>query len=141
MNTFEKLEELARINDFLATYESSKNDTKSLLDAEKQRLIDSILTPELLAKVEEINAEFKPKYDLLESDEPYVKNKKLVDELTAQIKAEVIENGSTIKGSVLQGVFTKGRYLYSDDPKSGYEQVMVYRKLGDPSVSIRKVAA
>ena len=144
MNTFEKLEKLAEINDYLNTFEQTKNDTKSLLEAEKQGLINQILTPEILAKVEEINAEFQPKFDALESDEKYNAKKADAEALTAEIKAEVIAAGKTVKGSCLQAVFTKGRVSWDDKGLSGFmlahPEIEVYRKVGDPSVSIRKVA-
>lgn len=144
MNTFEKLEKLAEINDFLATYETAKNDTKDALMAEQQRLIDSILTPEILAKVDEIKAEFQPKFDALESDEKYNAKKAEAEALTAEIKAEVIAAGKTVKGSCLQAVFTKVRVSWDDKGLSGFmlahPEIEVYRKVGDPSVSIRKVA-
>ena len=144
MNTFEKLEKLAEINDFLNTYDQTKNDTRSLLEVEKQSLINQILTPEILAKVEEINAEFQPRFDALESDEKYRAKKAEAENLTGEIKAEVIAAGHTVKGSCLQAVFTKGRISWDDKGLSGFmlahPEIGIYRKEGDPSVSIRKLA-
>lgn len=144
MNTIDKLEKLAELQDFLATYETAKNDTKEVLMAEQQRLIDSIFTPEIKAKIEEIKAEFKPKFDLLESDEKYLAKKSEAEELTAEIKSDVVLAGSTIKGSCLQAVYAKGRVSWDDKGLSGFmvahPEIAPFRKVGEPSVSIRKIA-
>lgn len=145
MNTIEKLEKLAELNDFLETFEQRKNDTRELLDAERQALINSVLTPEILAKVEEIKAEFEPKFAALESDEKYNVSKAAASLLTDEIKAEVIQAGSTVKGSCLQAVYAKGRVSWDtkalDGYAAGHPEIAPFRKEGDPSVSIRKVAA
>lgn len=144
MNTYEKLEKLAELQDFLATYETAKNNTKEALTAELEQLINTILTPEIKAKVEEIKTEFQPKFDALESDEKYNAKKLEAETLTDQIKSEVIEAGSTIKGSSLQAVYTKGRVSWDTKSLDGYvvahPEVGQFRKVGDPSVSIRKIA-
>jgi len=145
MDTFQKLEKLAELQDFLYTYETTKDDTKAALDAEQQKLIDSVLTPEILAKVEEIKLEFKPKFEALESDEKYVAKKEAADILTAEIKDEVVKAGQTIKGSCLMAVFAKGRVSWDTKSLDGYvvahPEVEQFRKVGEPSVSIRKISA
>lgn len=144
MNTFEKLEKLAELQDFLATYETAKNDTKEALTAELEQLVNTILTPEIKAKVEEIKAEFQPKFDAIESDEKYNAKKAEAETLTAEIKSDVVLAGSTIKGSCLQAVYAKGRVSWDDKGLSGFmvahPEVGQFRKVGEPSVSIRKIA-
>lgn len=141
--TFEKLDQLARLQDFIESYEAVKSDTRQALDAEKQKLIDSVLTPEILKKVEEIKAEFQPKYDLLENDEKYKAYQAEIETLTAEIKQEVITGGMTVKGSVIQAVYTKGRVTWDTKSLDGYAaahpEIVQFRKVGDPSVAIRKV--
>ncbi|MFA6270311.1 MAG: hypothetical protein WC657_03825 [Candidatus Paceibacterota bacterium] len=143
MNTQEKLEQLERINEYLDTFESRKSDTRSALDGEKQSLIDSILTPEILAKVEEIKAEFQPKYDSLENDQAYLAQKAEAESLIAEIKSDVIAEGKTIKGSRLMAVYAKGRISWDNKGLDGYivahPELAQFRKEGEPSVSIRKI--
>ena len=144
MNTIDKLEELARLADYLATYESTNSEKKSLLDLKMQNLIDSVLTPEILAKVDEIKAKFQPMYDALENDTLYVEKKAAHEALTDEIKQEVIAAGQTIKGSCLQACYAKGRVSWDTKMLDGYAvdhpNIEKFRSVGNPSVSIRKVA-
>lgn len=143
MNTQEKLERLATIQGYVSSYELTKSDKKSTLDAEMQKVIDSVLTPEILAKVEEIKAEYKPKFDLLENDAEYIARKKEGDALTEEIKADVISLGETVKGSALMAVYAKGRTTWDNKGLDGFAtahpEIEKFRKVGEPSVSIRKI--
>ena len=142
MTTYEKLEQLARLQDYLSSYESTRNDTREALTAEQQALIDSILTPEILAKVEEIKSEFAPKFEALENDTAYLAKKQEADTLTAEIKDDVVSAGETIKGSCLMAVYVKGRVSWDTKALDGYcvahPEVEQFKKIGDPSVAIRK---
>ena len=142
MTIQEKLEKLAELHNFITMYETTKNDTKQLLDGEIQTLINSVLTPEILAKVADIKAEFQPKYDLLENDSTFVANKAAADALTAEIKDEVVALGETVKGSCLMAVYAKGRVSWDDKALEGYAaahpEIQPFRKVGNPSESIRK---
>lgn len=145
MTTIDKLEKLAELNDYISTYEVSKNDRKNILDSMKQDLINAVLTPEIMAKVEEINAEFQSKYEALENDEMFVSRKAEYDALADEVKKEVVAAGQTIKGSCLMAVYAKGRVSWDTKGLDGYvvahPEVETFRKVGEPSVSIRKVAA
>ena len=102
------------------------------LRAEKQALIDTILTPEIKEKLAEVEAEFAPKVEAL-----YEQN----EQLLAQVKAEVLEAGATISGDFHQAVFTKARITWDNKGLAGYSvshpEIMVFQKIGEPSVSIR----
>jgi hypothetical protein len=135
----------------------------------KKELIDRELTDsvaEVYAQVEtrkvEINAEFSGKVEAANAN---------IAKLTAQVKAEVVKAGQTVKGAFLQAVYTKGRVTWTTDTLDGVyftlNKIMemleaavseqreipnVYgelrdiakslakaRKVGDPSVAIRKI--
>lgn len=143
MSTYEKLDSLARLQDYLNTFELTRNDTREALNAEQQALIDSVLTPEILAKVGEIKAEFAPKFEALENDTAYLEKKQEAETLTEDIKAEVIAAGETVKGSCLMAVYAKGRVSWDTKALDGYcvahPEVEQFKKIGEPSVSIRKM--
>ena len=66
-----------------------------------------------------------------------------VDELTAEIKADVIQAGATVKGDTMMAVWTKGRVSWDNKALDGYAaghpEIVPFRKEGEPSVSIRKL--
>lgn len=97
---------------------------------EKQALLDEIYTAEIKARMAEIEAEFAGKTEAV--------NENIVA-LKSEIEEAVKAHGKTVKSTVFQAVWSKARYSYSDDEKDGYIQAMVYRKLGEPSVSIKAV--
>ena len=103
-----------------------------LIDAEKQALIDEILTAEIKEKLAEIDAEFSQKTSALSQENEFI---------VAQIKAAVIQEGATISGSVHQAVYSKPRVSWDNKGLAGYSvahpEIMVFQKVGEPSVSIR----
>ena len=104
------------------------------LNLEKQALIDTILTPEIKAQVEAIEAEFAGKAEAAQGN---------IAELTEAVKRCVIAQGESVKGAHLQAVYAKGRESWDGKALSGYAaahpEVLAFRKVGEPSVSIRKV--
>ena len=111
----EKLTELYAKRDLLML------DKKSAIPAEVQVVLD------------EIEAEFSPKQEAINSE---------ISELEAQVKSIVLESGETAKGGSLQAVYTKGRVTWDTKALDGYAKanpaIAEYRKQGEPSVSIRK---
>lgn len=102
------------------------------ITAEKQTLIDSILTPEIKAKIAEIEAEFEPKLSAIQSHK---------SELETAIKQVVIAEGATVKGDYHQFVYTKGRVSWDTKALDGYAaahpEILQFKIVGDPSVSVR----
>ena len=102
------------------------------LRAEKQAVIDTILTPEIKEKLAEIEAEFAPKVEALSAEN---------ERLAAQIREQVLELGATVSGDFHQAIFTKGRVSWDTKALDGYAaahpEVATFRKEGQPSVSIR----
>ena len=134
MNTVEKLNQL---------YEFQAQ--KSLLDLDKQALIDDLYnrlyTPEIRQALDEIkkaeadiNTEFAVKSEAVDDN---------IAKLTAEIKDDVIQLGSTGKGDNLMATWNKGRVSWDTKSLDGYAiahpELTQFRKEGEPSVSIRKV--
>jgi phage host-nuclease inhibitor protein Gam len=102
------------------------------ITAEKQTLIDSVLTPEIKAKIAEIEAEFAPKLDAVAARKA---------ELETAIKQVVIAEGVTVKGDYHQFVYAKGRVSWDTKALDGYAaahpEILQFKIVGDPSVSVR----
>lgn len=104
------------------------------IEAQKQVLIERVLTPEIKDLLAEIDAEFDPKVADL---------KRTLSILEAQIKEQVIIAGQTVKGSLHQFVFSKPRVSWDTKLLDGYAmahpEILHFRKEGNPSVSVRGV--
>jgi hypothetical protein len=122
MNTIQKLDQLAE-------YEAQR----AYLELKRKELIDTVLTPEIRARLDEIDAEFFPQFEAV--DEKTIT-------LTSEIKTDVIQSGASVKGANLQAVFSKGRISWDTKALDGYAaahpEIAPFRKEGAPSVSIRK---
>jgi CO dehydrogenase/acetyl-CoA synthase delta subunit len=98
----------------------------------KQIDIDQIITPEVKAKLAEIDAKY-----LGESSDLQTK----IAELDGYIRKAVLDLGTSIKGSRLHAVWTKGRVAWDTRALDGYAtahpEIAPFRKEGAPSVSIR----
>lgn len=134
MNTVEKLDQL---DEFQAQ--------KALIDLDKQKLIDDLYnrlyTPEIRQALDEIkkaeadiNTEFALKSEAVDEN---------IAKLTAEIKADVLAGGATVKGTHMMAVWTKGRVSWDTKALDGvialHPELAQFRKEGEPSVSIRKV--
>ena len=114
----------------LSEYQSQHD----LMLLDKQSLIDSVLTPEVKAKLAEIDAEFNDKASTVENN---------IVELESLVKAEVLKTGKTVKGSHMMAVWNKGRISWDnkvlDDLMIVLPELSKARKEGDPFVSLKKV--
>ena len=121
MNTQQKLDRIAELQ-----LEQGKR------DAEKQSLIDSVLTQEIKDKIADIEAEYNN--GSVFSTE--------IESLTNEVKQDVLTLGQTVKGSLLMAVWSKGRVTWDTKSLDGYiidhPELDKFRKEGEPSVSIRK---
>ena len=81
------------------------------IEAQKQALIERVLTPEIKDLLAEIDAEFDPKIAELNMT---------LSILEAQIKAQVLEAGRTIKGSLHSFTFSKPRISWDSKGLDGY---------------------
>jgi len=64
-----------------------------------------------------------------------------IDDLERTIKADVVANGATVKGSSLMAVYSKGRESWDGKLLNGYAvahpEILAAKSVGAPSVSIR----
>ena len=116
--------------DTLAEYHAQRD----AISLQKQELIDTILTPEIKAKIAEIEAEFAGKAEASNQNASVIE---------AEIKDAIKELGGSVKATYLHAVWAKGRISWDNKAMDGYAvdhpEILFMRKEGDPSVSIRKV--
>lgn len=110
----------------------SAHDARTVLQMEKQRLIDTVLTPAIKAQLTEIDAEF-------EQRETEIAN--AIASLEARVKADVAALGESVKSERLHAVYMKGRVAWDakalDGYAAAYPDLLRFRSEGEPSVSIR----
>jgi len=101
------------------------------LNLRKQSAIDEILTPEMRAEIEAIEAEYNAKAEGAQEN---------ISNLQADIKQMVIDHGATVKGSFLMAVRNKGRTTWDTKKLAGYAlahpEINELKKVGKPTVSI-----
>lgn len=123
MDTITKLNKLAELYS-----------QKDVIALQKQELVDNILTPEIKAQIEDVNIEFADKLSAIDDTAGL---------LEAEIRAEVIQAGDTIKGDHMMAVFNKPRVSWDTKKLDGMialiPQIAVARKEGEPSVAIRRM--
>ena len=104
------------------------------INAEKQALIDEVLTPEIKEKLAEIDAEFDPKVDEILQQK---------SSLESEIKQEVLQAGRTVKGTFHSFVWSKPRVSWDTKALDGYAaahpEIQQFRIEGLPGVSVRKI--
>lgn len=107
---------------------------RDVLELRKREVIDQVITPEIKARLAEIDEEFF-------GDEQSIAEE--IDRLEGQVKAEVAKLGETVKGKMVQAVWTKGRVSWDTKALDGfaaaYPDLLKFRKEGEPSVSLRVV--
>jgi hypothetical protein len=122
MNTIEKL-------DWLGDIQAHQTLLNSDYETKRKEIMQTIQ-----AEIDALDAEFDPMKANL--SEQYAK-------LEAEIKADVLAGGSTVKGKYMQAVYTKGRVSWDSKILDGLmiaiPQLAQARKEGDPSISLRRV--
>lgn len=105
------------------------------INMEKERMIDSVLTPEIRQQLQDIEAEFSDKQ---------VSAKDRRNAMEILVRNGVVGLGQSVVANRLQAVFTKGRYSWDkkvfDKLVKKYPEIEEIRTQGDPFVSIKKVA-
>jgi len=109
---------------------------RDVINLQKQELIDQVLTPEIKARLEEIEAEFGGRTEAVEAN---------IAALETEIRQEVLQHGSSVKGAFLRVNWHKGRVTWDtnslDDYARQHPEIIAYRKQGEPYVSIQKVSS
>ncbi|MFA5416930.1 MAG: hypothetical protein WC341_00590 [Bacteroidales bacterium] len=90
----------------LEKYEQQLFDT---LNTEKQKMIDSVLTPEIRAKIQEIEEEFLPKYASIQSDPLTEERYSEMESIKKAVTAMTIQAGESLKGKLKMAVLQKAK--------------------------------
>ena len=115
--------------DLLANFQAERD----VLELQKKALIEALFTPEIKARLDEIEAEFEGQFEAVDQN---------IAELEEQIKVEVARLGASFKGTFLQAVCNRGRVSWNTEALDRYAQshpeILRFRRQGDPYTSIRK---
>jgi uncharacterized protein YeaC (DUF1315 family) len=107
---------------------------KSDIESKKQAVIDTIITPEIKQRLEDVDAEFAPALDKMSLD---------LSMKESELKGAVVQEGQTVKGTTHMAVYVKGRVSWDTKMLDGLALVMPQlaeaKTIGSPSVSIRLV--
>ena len=105
-----------------------------LIQLDKQKLVDEILTPEIKEQLDAIELEFVDKTSAAQTN---------INHLREVIKEETLDIGETVKGVKYQAVYMKGRDKWDTKQLKGYSkahpEILMFYKRGNPSISIRGV--
>lgn len=103
------------------------------LEEERTQAVEAAIPPEVKERIKEIEAEFA---DLIHPLGIKVAGTKVA------IKDTVLALGSTVKGTGYMAVWSKGRVTWDGKGLSGYmvahPEIEAFRKVGKPSVSVRR---
>lgn len=123
------MNEIQKMLDSLAELRTAKEESLGM----KQILIDSVLTPEIKARIADIDAEWADK-------DSEVDNK--IKFMEGVIEEAVLEYGASVKGESLQAVYNRGRVTWDtrglDAAMRLIPALADYRKEGNPYIAIRK---
>lgn len=102
------------------------------LTDEIEAMIKAVIPPEVQERIDAIEAELSPKISAI------IEN---VSNMESNIKERVLLEGETVKGSVLQAIYNKGRTSWDTKALDGYAkahpELLEFRSEGKPYVSIR----
>lgn len=123
-------EKLADKLDQLANFLAQRD----VLNLQKNELIDQVLTPEIKARLAEIESEFADKVEAVESN---------IAGLEDEIRQEALRHGSSVKGTFMRVIWHKGRVSWDTKSLDAYAEmhpeITDFRKQGEPYVSITKI--
>ena len=107
---------------------------RDALELQKKEMISTVYTPEIAKAVADIEAEFAGKVEAVDTN---------IAALKAEIEADVLAGGNTVKGSSMMAVWNKGRVSWDGKKLDGMialiPQLAQARKEGEPTVSFRAV--
>lgn len=106
---------------------------RDVLNLHKKELIDQVLTPEIKARLEEIEAEFAGKLEAVEAN---------ISAMEEDIRQTALQHRASVRGTFLRVVWHKGRVSWDTKSLDRYAQahpeIDAFRKQGEPYVSILK---
>jgi len=105
-----------------------------VMRAHFDKLRADVMTPEIKQALDDIAAEESTALDALNGG---------IAELTAEVKADVTNFGATVKGDYLMAVYNKARVTWDNKGLDGFAvahpEIAAFRKVGEPTVTLRKV--
>lgn len=123
MNTEEKLNRLSELQATIDANREYYNGIKA-----------ELVPPEIKMALDKIDAEFNDKQMMVGKE---------IDEITTEIKYDVVNLGTTVKGAFLMAVYNKARVTWDNKGLEGYmvanPEIVAFRKEGEPTVTIRKI--
>ncbi len=123
-------EEITNKLDHLANFLAQRD----VLNLQKKELIDQVLTPEIRARLEEIESEFSGKLEAVDAN---------IEALQEEVRQAALRYGSSVKGTFLRVIWHKGRVSWDtrslDEYAEVHPEIAGFRKQGEPFVSIVKV--
>jgi len=124
---------MTEYNDYLTEYEDVYL-RLSDMQAEMERARQDAIPPEVREQIETIDAEYQPKLDALRE-----KLKSLEDE----VKGQVLNTGSTLKGNVVMAVYRRGSTKWDEKHlerlAAEYPRILEAKVEGKPSVAIQRI--
>lgn len=117
--------------DILADYKNQL----TVISLDKADAINTVLTPEIRQQIEDIEAEYEGKTDIVHAK---------IAALTEEIKRDVLSEGITAKGQYVMAIWVKPRVSWDTKGLDGYAlgghpEVMAFQKISEPSVTIRDI--
>jgi hypothetical protein len=115
-------------------------DLREALRLRKEELVEQARAPyrDVLDKIEQAAAEIEAEF----ADQVEDVNERIV-ETEAQVRADVVTLGQSVKVNGLQAVYMKGRVTWDAKALDGYAlghpELFAFRREGEPSVSLRNV--
>jgi hypothetical protein len=107
---------------------------REFLSAEKSKLLDAAIPAEVKAIIADIEAEFEGKQSAVNSQ---------ISEVETTAKELVIQEGATVKGNLIQAVYSKPRVTWDSKILEGLAiampEIEKAKKVGSPSVSFRRL--
>ena len=107
---------------------------RDVLNLQKNELIDQVLTPEIKARLAEIESEFAGKVETVDVN---------ITSLEEEIRQEVLRRGASVKGTFMRVIWHKGRVSWDTKSLDAYAEmhpeITDFRKQGEPYVSIVKI--
>ena len=124
---------MTEYNDYLTKYEDVYL-RLSDMQAEMEKARQDAIPQEVREQLETIEAEYQPKLDALRE-----KLKSLEDE----VKGQVLNTGSTLKGNVVMAVYRKGSTKWDEKHlerlAAEYPRILEAKMEGKPSVAIQRI--
>lgn len=134
-------EQLKKMMDEYGNYEHKRQ----LLNSEKQKLIDEIIPLEIQQKLNDVEDEFKGKFDALDEQEKSFR--KILDNyiklFASSIKDKLaMVDKMALKSQLITVTFNKGKVSWDTDKLDGFAinnpAILSFRKEEEPSVRITK---